>query len=223
MFWKMLAHFKLQFSFFLKFPLTRFWNISAMLKEGDTRAQEDMLKNQCKAINGGASRNIYKLVWGCWCIYFQPTFCYRIQACQCLSDCCCVAENCVYMLIGSKEHAAFALQKVLCILYAYTDLKLVPSPFPINRFQFLVWNECGYTHKHTHTFTQSSVCFITVSLFHSVPNQSMEILYIDIMFWLGSSLKLTFSRLLKRRKIGFFCYIAPFYSRHISLPPNYSE
>ncbi|KAJ6847684.1 crossover junction endonuclease MUS81 isoform X1 [Iris pallida] len=32
--------------------------------EGDVRAQEEMLKNQCGMINAGASRNIYKLVWG---------------------------------------------------------------------------------------------------------------------------------------------------------------
>ncbi|XP_020522223.1 crossover junction endonuclease MUS81 [Amborella trichopoda] len=31
--------------------------------EGDVRAQEDMLRNQSKAIGAGASRNIYKLVW----------------------------------------------------------------------------------------------------------------------------------------------------------------
>ncbi|KAK1256957.1 Crossover junction endonuclease MUS81 [Acorus gramineus] len=34
------------------------------LLEGDTRAQEEMLKNQSKSISGGASRNIFKLVWG---------------------------------------------------------------------------------------------------------------------------------------------------------------
>ncbi|KAK1316387.1 Crossover junction endonuclease MUS81 [Acorus calamus] len=34
------------------------------LLEGDTRAQEEMLKNQSKSIGGGTSRNIFKLVWG---------------------------------------------------------------------------------------------------------------------------------------------------------------
>jgi crossover junction endonuclease MUS81 len=33
-------------------------------KEGDTRAQEEMLKSRSKVINAGASRNIFKLVWG---------------------------------------------------------------------------------------------------------------------------------------------------------------
>ncbi|CAL4945571.1 unnamed protein product [Urochloa decumbens] len=35
--------------------------------EGDTRAQEEMLKNKSKVINAGASRNIFKLVWGDGC------------------------------------------------------------------------------------------------------------------------------------------------------------
>ncbi|XP_024314868.1 crossover junction endonuclease MUS81 isoform X2 [Brachypodium distachyon] len=32
--------------------------------DGDTRAQEEMLKKKSKMVNGGASRNIFKLVWG---------------------------------------------------------------------------------------------------------------------------------------------------------------
>lgn len=32
--------------------------------DGDTRAQEEMLKNKSKMVNAGASRNIFKLVWG---------------------------------------------------------------------------------------------------------------------------------------------------------------
>ncbi|KAL6853410.1 hypothetical protein ACP4OV_019439 [Aristida adscensionis] len=32
--------------------------------EGDILAQEDMLKNKIKVVNAGASRNIFKLVWG---------------------------------------------------------------------------------------------------------------------------------------------------------------
>lgn len=35
--------------------------------EGDTRAQEEMLKNKSKVINAGASRNVFKLVWGDGC------------------------------------------------------------------------------------------------------------------------------------------------------------
>ncbi|CAO2196265.1 unnamed protein product [Urochloa humidicola] len=35
--------------------------------EGDIRAQEEMLKNKSKVINAGASRNIFKLVWGDGC------------------------------------------------------------------------------------------------------------------------------------------------------------
>ncbi|CAO1947228.1 unnamed protein product [Urochloa humidicola] len=35
--------------------------------EGDIRAQEEMLKNKGKVINAGASRNIFKLVWGDGC------------------------------------------------------------------------------------------------------------------------------------------------------------
>jgi len=35
-----------------------------ILKEGDIHAQEEMLKNKSKMINAGASRNIFKLVWG---------------------------------------------------------------------------------------------------------------------------------------------------------------
>lgn len=34
-----------------------------ILKEGDTCAQE-MLKSKSKVISAGASRNIFKLVWG---------------------------------------------------------------------------------------------------------------------------------------------------------------
>lgn len=36
----------------------------ALLKEGDVRAQEEMLKNKNAKISGVASRNIFKLVWG---------------------------------------------------------------------------------------------------------------------------------------------------------------
>ncbi|KAH0465030.1 hypothetical protein IEQ34_005133 [Dendrobium chrysotoxum] len=32
--------------------------------EGDIRAQEEMLKNQNKTISSGASKNIFKLIWG---------------------------------------------------------------------------------------------------------------------------------------------------------------
>ncbi|TVU36882.1 hypothetical protein EJB05_18835, partial [Eragrostis curvula] len=35
--------------------------------EGDIRAQEEMLKNKIKTMNAGASRNIFKLVWGDGC------------------------------------------------------------------------------------------------------------------------------------------------------------
>nr|APZ84460.1 structure-specific endonuclease subunit MUS81-1 [Zea mays subsp. mays]APZ84469.1 structure-specific endonuclease subunit MUS81-1 [Zea mays subsp. mays]APZ84481.1 structure-specific endonuclease subunit MUS81-1 [Zea mays subsp. mays] len=35
--------------------------------EGDTHAQEEMLKNKSKMINAGASRNIFRLVWGDGC------------------------------------------------------------------------------------------------------------------------------------------------------------
>ncbi|GJM91910.1 hypothetical protein PR202_ga08330 [Eleusine coracana subsp. coracana] len=35
--------------------------------EGDIRAQEEMLKNKSKMVNAGASRNIFKLVWGDGC------------------------------------------------------------------------------------------------------------------------------------------------------------
>jgi len=35
--------------------------------EGDIWAQEEMLKNKSKVINAGASRNIFKLVWGDGC------------------------------------------------------------------------------------------------------------------------------------------------------------
>ncbi|KXG34104.1 crossover junction endonuclease MUS81-like [Sorghum bicolor] len=35
--------------------------------EGDIHAQEEMLKNKSKMINAGASRNIFKLVWGDGC------------------------------------------------------------------------------------------------------------------------------------------------------------
>nr|CAB3475417.1 unnamed protein product [Digitaria exilis] len=35
--------------------------------EGDIRAQEEMLKNKSKVINAGASRNIFRLVWGDGC------------------------------------------------------------------------------------------------------------------------------------------------------------
>ncbi|CAO2167705.1 unnamed protein product [Urochloa humidicola] len=37
------------------------------MREGDIRAQEEMLKNKGKVINAGASRNIFKLVWGDGC------------------------------------------------------------------------------------------------------------------------------------------------------------
>uniref|UniRef100_A0A0A9E241 Uncharacterized protein n=1 Tax=Arundo donax TaxID=35708 RepID=A0A0A9E241_ARUDO len=40
-----------------------------MLKEGDIRAQEEMLKNKSKMVNAGASRNIFKLVWADGCKY----------------------------------------------------------------------------------------------------------------------------------------------------------
>lgn len=36
----------------------------ALLKEGDVRSQEEMLKNKNAKIRGAASRNIFKLVWG---------------------------------------------------------------------------------------------------------------------------------------------------------------
>lgn len=35
-----------------------------MLQDGDTPAQEAMLKNRSKKINAGASRNIFELIWG---------------------------------------------------------------------------------------------------------------------------------------------------------------
>ncbi|GJN16755.1 hypothetical protein PR202_gb03776 [Eleusine coracana subsp. coracana] len=38
-----------------------------LMQEGDIRAQEEMLKNKSKMVNAGASRNIFKLVWGDGC------------------------------------------------------------------------------------------------------------------------------------------------------------
>jgi crossover junction endonuclease MUS81 len=38
-----------------------------MLKEGDIRAQEEMLQNKSMMVNAGARRSIFKLVWGDGC------------------------------------------------------------------------------------------------------------------------------------------------------------
>jgi hypothetical protein len=38
-----------------------------MLKGGGTRAQEEMLKSKSRMVHAGASRNIFKLVWGDGC------------------------------------------------------------------------------------------------------------------------------------------------------------